>query len=289
MLKLYLMGLKGLRVLENIVSEFGSEVIAAVVCSRDTSIQKDYYDEMSELCNKHGILFYNRKEEQAVNCDYSVAIGWRWLIADYQRLIVFHDSILPAYRGFNPLVTALIKGDDKIGVTALWANAAYDAGDIIFQAAREISYPIKIADAIELVTTCYVELALRVCEHIKSGQVLPANPQDHSAASYSIWRDNEDYRINWDDSADNICRFIDAVGFPYNGAVSFVGDEEVKILDAMVVEDFPIVNRTAGKVFQLGEDNSVDVICGKGMLRLTTIKDKSGNDFKLKSLRTRFK
>ena len=33
-------------------------------------------------------------------------------------LLIFHDSLLPKLRGFNPTVTALIAGEIEIGVTA---------------------------------------------------------------------------------------------------------------------------------------------------------------------------
>jgi methionyl-tRNA formyltransferase len=64
------------------------------------------------------------------------------LIALDVPLVVFHDSILPQYRGFNPLVSALINGDSRVGVTAMGTDE-FDKGDIIGQRTIAINIPSK--------------------------------------------------------------------------------------------------------------------------------------------------
>ena len=78
---------------------------------------------------------------------------------------MFHDSLLPKYRGFAPLVKGLICGETRFGVTALFGASQYDAGDILFQASVGITYPIAISDLITRVADCYVTGAVsaRVC------------------------------------------------------------------------------------------------------------------------------
>ena len=134
------------------------------------------------------------------------------------QLIVFHDSLLPRYRGFNPLVSCLINGERHIGVTALLASSEYDRGNIISRSYTEINYPIKIQNAIELILRNYRELALTVSEMIERREVITGQPQNEQEASFSLWRDEEDYRIDWSQPAEDIKRFIDAVGYPYKGA-----------------------------------------------------------------------
>ena len=46
-----------------------------------------------------------------------------------------HDSLLPAYAGFSPLIWALINGEKEVGVTAHMMDAELDAGDIVLQRA----------------------------------------------------------------------------------------------------------------------------------------------------------
>ena len=84
-----------------------------------------------------------------------IVAGWRWLLPSTEKLIVLHDSLLPRYRGFNPLVSQLIDKEERLGVTAFFASDRYDCGDIINQPSIKVSYPLKINEAIERVCNCY--------------------------------------------------------------------------------------------------------------------------------------
>ena len=73
---------------------------------------------------------------------------------------------------------------------------------------------------IDDVASVYAELGAEIVARILS-QSLIALPQDESKVTYSLWRDEEDYRIDWHDDAKRIEHFVACVGFPYKGA-SFV-------------------------------------------------------------------
>ena len=269
---LFLMTQKGFRVVESLAAEY-LKCISAVVSSRDSKVQKDYYDEIKQICKERDVRFYDRKENPVVDSLYAFAISWRWLLSPLSsRLIVFHDSLLPRYRGFNPLVSALINEDEQIGVTACFAatKREYDRGDIIAQSRSRISYPIKIQEAIDVVAGNYVELVNRILEALNQGEVLQSTRQDESEATYSLWRDDEDYRIEWSQSAAYIKRFIDAVGFPYQGALTLVDGIKARVMDAEVVEDVNIVNRVPGKVIFF-EDSLPIVVCGQGLLKIKNL------------------
>ncbi len=265
-------------------------IVDAVVTSRDAGVDNDYYDEIIGLCKRHGIHVYDRKERYAIRARYAVAISWRWLIkSDSARLIVFHDSMLPRYRGFNPLPTALINGDKEVGVTALYATDGYDEGNIIAQSATEINYPIKIKDVIEIINKNYQELAAQIAGLISQKIEPPSAPQKEENVSYSLWRDEEDYFVDWSLSASCIKRFVDAVGYPYRGAASKVHGEIARILDVTIMEDVRVANRTPGKVVFIKNAKPV-VVCGEGLLRIDELVDDAGNNvLPLRFFRTRFK
>lgn len=286
MLTLFLMNYKGLSVLKAIHS-MNHNIIKQVISSTDSGVQHDYYEEIKSFCSENNLIFYNRLEAKNLSWHYAIAIGWKWLIADTKNLIVFHDSLLPKYRGFNPLVTALICGDKKIGVTALFASEKVDAGDIIAQECIEINYPIKIEKATELITDAYNKIALHLSQCIINNIALIGKAQDHTQATYSIWRDEKDYLIDWAKSAQYIKRHIDASGFPYTGACSSIDGNHIKILDAEEIQDCTIINRTPGKVFLIENQNPI-VICGSGLLKLLHIVDSNNQKIILKKLRSRF-
>jgi|ADGO01.1.fsa_nt_gi Methionyl-tRNA formyltransferase len=210
----YVLGQKGYASLRAFVSQFGAHPVAYVVSARDLGVDKDWYAEIRGLCQDSGIDFFDRGASDLVPADFGFAIGWKWLIRDCSNLVIFHDSLLPKYRGFAPLVGMLIDGVTEIGVTALVASGEYDRGDIVHQQSISIQYPIKIADAISRIIPLYVALVLRTAEDLFSKGRLVGKSQDDRDATYSLWRDERDYFIDWSDEAARIRRFVDALGSP---------------------------------------------------------------------------
>jgi len=263
---------KGYRLLADTVDEF-RPLFKHVVIGRDLSLVDDYYEQTVALCERHNIAWSERASGHAFATDYVVAIGWRWLV-DFpeNRLVVFHDSLLPRYRGFNPLVTALINGDKKIGVTALFGAERFDSGPILAQASLDVSYPCTIAQAIEQIAACYAETAVDVFEELRHDRPLYGIAQDETAATFSLWRDDADYRVDWSQPAEKLARFIDAVGSPYSGATTLVNGHPARISKVEPIADVNVENRTIGKVIWV-ESACPVVVCGTGLLRVITLTD----------------
>ncbi|WP_417436017.1 methionyl-tRNA formyltransferase [Idiomarina abyssalis] len=285
----FLIGKKGFYALDKFIETFSASKVAYVVSARDPNIENDFYSEIRLLCSKNNIALHDRGEIFSHDADYTFAIGWKWIL-DESNLIVLHDSLLPKYRGFAPLVNMLVNGEEKIGVTALKASDEYDKGDIIRQKSVEVSYPLKIKEAIDLILPLYSDLVIGISNEIISGKRLSLKAQNEEDASYSLWRNVYDYQINWTHNAEKIERFIDAVGDPYAGAHTYLNNEEVVILEAASVDDVVVEDRDAhiGKVVFLVEGLPT-VVCGKGLLQINSIVDKSGNELTNRiSFRSRF-
>lgn len=287
---LCVMSRKGLFVLKALIQKGYTEQIDKVVIAHDHNMANDYYEEMLDACNKAGICVHDRTEKVTICSPYCITIAWRWLIPlqENTRLIVFHDSLLPKYRGFAPLVNMLINKEPYVGVTALHASEEYDKGDIIDQRKVAVAYPIKISDAIDLVTPLYSELVCGIFCRIIDKELLPAIPQNEEESSYSLWRDEEDYHIDWYHYSEDILQFIYSVGFPFKGAYSKVGDSIVRILDAEIISDVKIENRQPGKVVFMQNGMPI-VVCGKGLLKITSAFNEEGqNILPMRKFRVRF-
>ena len=265
---LFLLGEKGLFSLQSL-DKNALSVLEKVVIGTDKNVQNDYSKAIQQWCEQKNIS--HTFDDTAIGSSHLITIGWRKMIVvdAHQKLIVLHDSILPKYRGFNPLVTALINGDKTIGVTALFGTNEYDKGDIIAQESVSISYPITIQEAITKIAGCYANLLNIVFLKIKENN-LAAVSQDHDKATYSLWRDQEDYFIDWNSSAKKIIRFIHAVGYPYDGAKFRINDQVYTALEAHEKADVKIENRTPGKVI-FKENEKMDVVCKKGIVCLTKV------------------
>lgn len=288
---LFLMGEKGYRVLEHLTRNY-KESVSYVVGARDSGVSDDYYNKIKELCREQGIDHYDRISTDTPSDEqggYALAIGWRWMLPTDNSLIVVHDSLLPKYRGFAPLVNCLINGEDVIGATALFGSDSYDTGDIIRQASTKIDYPIKISQAISHMSELYVEIVDFLFARIATGEELESFAQNNSEATYSAWRDQDDYWINWNRSSSEICRFIDAVGQPYLGATCLIDGERAFVRDSQVAEDCYVMDRQSaiGKVLFV-EDETPVVVCKEGMLKLTRIVNEVGDSLlPLRRFRTR--
>lgn len=275
-------GLKGFRFLSDLILRNKiPEMVASYPQADDASKS---FDEISRLCNQNKIPFEISKRPQFKTGDIFFFVGWQFkLDALDERACVFHDSILPRYRGFAPTVTALLNGDGEIGVTALRPTNQIDAGPIISQAILPIKYPMKIRRALELQTKLMSDL---VMELLNSPSVSAA-PQDHAKATYSVWRDAEDYFVAWHNDAHSICRHIDAVGYPYEGARAVAANDVYIIDDAEPLNDLTFERRDIGKIWSLDEGRPV-IICGKGLVRINVARTLNGESAKFDRLRLRF-
>lgn len=290
---LYIMSYKGFSVLEHIIKSNKKHLIDFVIYATDKNIENDYSKDIIKLCQAHDLKFFKRGEKlNESKSKFIIAISWRWMIeVPYpQKLIVLHDSLLPKYRGFAPLVNALINGENEIGVTALWANQEYDKGNIIEKSRLIIQYPLKIESAIFSITKCYIDLISNIFDNLLTNN-LNSIPQNEEDATYSLWRDENDYYINWNDDSNKIKRFIDAVGYPYNGAKTKIKGKNVIIIEATIIDDVKIENRLneLGKVIFFNNNLPV-VICREGLLRIdkAVYENTRSSIFPLKMFRIKF-
>ena len=67
--------------------------------------------------------------------DLMLVVSWRYLlptsIYTLPRLgtFVFHDALLPAYRGFSPTVWAILNGEKQTGISIITVVDKIDAGE----------------------------------------------------------------------------------------------------------------------------------------------------------------
>jgi len=275
------------------LSESQLNCISFVVVGRDKEIANDYSSELIEFCRTKRIQVVERRDSDGLISSFNgfkIAIGWRWLIKDSHNLLVFHDSLLPKYRGFSPVVNCLINGERKLGASVLFACDEYDKGPIINQASISVTYPIKVSNAIDMVGKLYSQLLADLLGKIKNNESLSGYQQNESEASYSLWRDTSDYAIDWYRSAAEIVRFIDAVDYPYRGAECKADGRLIRISDAIEIDDVLVHDRknAIGKVIFMNDGRPV-VVCGQGLLKISSALDSNGQSiFPLKKIRIRF-
>jgi methionyl-tRNA formyltransferase len=287
---LFAAGPKGANFLRNFD---GNATVDLVVSYPSRGLQHDAFSEIKELCRAGNYKLLDRNDIRAADyasADLVLLAGWQWMSSEVdRRFVVFHDSLLPKLRGFNPTVTALIAGETEIGVTAFspaGGDAAIpDSGPICGRETVPIAYPVTIRDAYERLGAAYGRLARRLVDAASAGSLQFA-PQDGAHATYSLWRDEDDYRVDWTMTADQIRRFVDAVGWPYLGAKTAMQGRDIRIDRVEAAPDVTFANRCPGKIWSLGEGGPV-VVCGAGMVRITAAREADGSAVRFTSLRAR--
>ena len=261
-------------------------------------IAVSFEHQIFRFCQEHCIPVYywqNTKDSLgsliAEHCISSiVAIGWRYLLPLSLNnqlefpIMVFHDSLLPKYRGFAPTPTAIIAGESMVGVTVLFASNEVDKGEVVWQKEIPVEEFDYIQDVINKQAMACSEGLTYVLKYMSINRSIPSSPQDESLATYSIWRSPEDCRINWNANSRNVFNFIRALGTPYPGAYTYYKEKRITVLRATMIPDLPFVIRDCGKIWAIRE-NRPQIICGTGMISIDEAVDESGQQIVFDVLR----
>jgi len=289
---------KGLEVLRAAIGcAAGRRLIACTF--KETGVAESFHGKIQDAAAEAGLTTVKwkqfREDPIAFLETYKIGsilcIGWRYLVPDtvVQALdgdvVIAHDSLLPKLRGFAPLVTALISGESEAGVTFLRAGPGIDNGEVLWQRGVRIEPDETIGTLIEKVIPLYREGASLYVQ----GKLRQRRTQDESKATYSIWRDSEDYRIDWRRDAELIERSVRALGRPYLGTQCVLQGRTVVVHKAEVVPDLDFAIRQPGKIAVLDPQGRPTVICGKGLLKILSATADGKSILPLKTLRARFK
>lgn len=219
--------------------------------------------------------------------DLVISIGWNQM-SSYasDSHLVFHDSLLPALRGWNPSVTAIEAGLTGTGLTIFRATKQVDAGPTLWSKA----IPIMPRETIGSLLEGLAEIANEGVRTIFTQKLFLSEgvEQDEDQVSYSLWRDHLDYKIDWSRDAETIDRFVRSRSFPYTGAKTRAGDETLTVWKGCVVASNgpKILNRSAGKILSKNSEG-VTVVCGDGLYRIEDIADECGAQYLFSKLRLR--
>jgi methionyl-tRNA formyltransferase len=241
-----------------------------------------YLDDIRHFAEEHDLRFFETADvtQDWVSLDpvdLVFMVHWRYLVPvqflDRARLgsVVFHDSLLPVYRGFSPTVWAIVNGEECCGATMLYAVESVDAGDIIDQVPVTIGAEDTIADVMERVTLTYLTMLEQNLPLLKAG-CAPRQVQDHSLATFTCKRVPDDNLIDWRQPARAIFNLVRAVTHPYPGAYTFYRGVKVTIWSAQLN---PIsrhyVGLVPGGVVEVRPGEGIVVLTGDGSLLIRTI------------------
>jgi methionyl-tRNA formyltransferase len=276
---------RGFRFLEKLFA-LVPEADYTVFSFREETHEPPFLESIQQLTQSSGGRFHEARQVgssrfaslwETTNFDLMFVVSWRYLIPPEvhtrPRLgsFVFHDSLLPAYRGFSPTVWAIINGEDHTGATLFEIAPDVDSGDIIAQAPVSIGQDDTIADVMERVTIRYLQLLEENISDLLNGTA-QRHPQDHSQATFTCKRLPEDNKIDWTQPTENIYNLIRASTTPYPGAFTTLGGRKLTIWGARRLEKpRNYVGRIPGRIIEVIPKQGSVVLTIDGALMVTQV------------------
>lgn len=263
----------GHRTLQALLASEHEVALVVTHPASDHPYERIWSDSVADLAAEHGVEVIVRDRPgdaelldrlKLADPDVIVATNWRtWIPPEIFELprhgtLNVHDSLLPAYGGFSPLIWALINGEREVGVTAHMMDAELDAGDIVLQRAVPVGDRDTTTDLFHKTLALFGPITVDGLDLIASGRT-DWTPQDRSKASFFHKRAEEDSRIDWTWPAEDLDRLVRAQSDPYPNAFTYHRGRRIRIVGASVSKG--LYGGTPGRIF-IREGDAVVIVAG---------------------------
>lgn len=178
-----------------------------------------------------------------------------------------HASLLPRWRGADPITRAIVAGDAETGVTIMQMVLEMDAGDMLLHRAIPIADDDTGASLEDRLAELGASALVEALVEWRAGRLV-ATPQDPALVTLAPMIAKADGVIDWSKPAAEIERAVR--GFiPWPGATTSRGGTALRIWQAQVARAAP-AGGEPGTVLSLDAD-AVVVATGSGALRLLDV------------------
>ena len=179
--------------------------------------------------------------------------------------INLHASLLPRYRGANPIQRAIINGDKETGICTMITELGLDCGDIC----QKLVIPISDTMNCEELWNEIAEKSPKMIEEtligLKNGTLTPEK-QCEDGVCMANKLTKEECEIDWCKSNIQIHNLVRGV-CRCPSAFFYYNDKLIKVIETIPTnEDIP-----TGKI-RFNSKDGIDVGCGIGAIRLLKVK-----------------
>jgi len=180
--------------------------------------------------------------------------------------INLHASLLPKYRGANPIQRAIINGDKETGICTMITELGLDCGDVCLRKVIPISETMNCEELFEKVSELSPELLEKTLKGIVSGEIKPI-PQCEEGVCMANKLTKEETLIDWNKSAWQIHNLVRGI-YKFPCAYFMHNGKIIKVLETKVSENS---SGTPGEIIKAAKDG-VDIACKDGCLTLVKVK-----------------
>ena len=179
--------------------------------------------------------------------------------------INLHASLLPKYRGANPIQRAIINGDKETGICTMITELGLDCGDICQKLVIPISDNMNCGELWDEIAQKSPKMIEETLISLKNGTLSPEKQcEDGVCMANKITK--EECRIDWSKSNVDLHNLVRGVCRSPSAYFDFKG-RTIKIIESLPVEG----KGSEGEIINHSK-NGVDIACAKGALRLIKVK-----------------
>ena len=209
--------------------------------------------------------------ELAVLVDFGIIVSQKVIDSFPRGILNSHFSLLPQWRGADPITFAILSGQEKTGVSLMLIDEGMDTGKIIKQ--QSIKLPANITGP-QLTDRLIILSDEMLKENIPlylSGKLKPRSQPHPNRATYSRKLTKQDGRIDWTKPAEQIEREVRAfLGWP--GSKTVLANKEVTITAAHAVPSTSPAESKPGEITVIPEANEFGIATSNGTLYIDRLK-----------------
>lgn len=212
-----------------------------------------------------------QEELKKLNPDFFVTFAFGQILSQdvldipKYETINLHASLLPRYRGANPIQRAIINGDKETGICTMITELGLDCGDVCMREKIEIPNDMTCVDLFEKISDISPALLEKTLVGLVEKTIIPEK-QCETGICMANKLTKEETKIDWTKSAEEIHNLVRGI-YKFPSAYFMHNDKVVKVLETRVIED----NGTCGEFVKVTKEG-IEVGCGKDCLLLIKIK-----------------
>ena len=179
--------------------------------------------------------------------------------------INLHASLLPKYRGANPIQRAIINGDKETGICTMITELGLDCGDVCLREVIQIPDNMTCVDLFEEISEKSPELIEKTLIGLIDKTITPQKQCEEGICTANKLT-KEETLIDWSKPAREIHNLVRGI-YKFPSAYFVHNNKIVKVLETRVVEG----NGPCGEFVRFSKDG-VEVGCGKDCILLVKVK-----------------
>lgn len=212
-----------------------------------------------------------QEELKKLNPDFFVTFAFGQILSQdvldipKYETINLHASLLPKYRGANPIQRAIINGDKETGICTMITELGLDCGDVCMREVIQIPDDMTCVDLFEKISDSSPVLIENTLLGLVENSIIPEK-QCEDGVCMANKLTKEETLIDWSKPAKEIHNLVRGI-YKFPSAYFLYNGKIIKVLETRVVDGVG----ECGEFVKVTKDGIV-VGCGKDCILLVKIK-----------------